>query len=370
MEIFRLGSAAPAVRDIRGRLAKLGLLEAPRPGEPACYDDACERAVRTFQQQRGLSVDGRVGPETYRALEEASWQLGDRVLHYAVARPLVGDDVAALQRRLLDLGFDVGRCDGIFGARTDSALREFQTNWGLNPDGTFGPASMRAVRQLSRAVVGGKPGHLREHEALHQAGRRLSGKTVIVDPGHGAGDAGWVVGSLREADLVLDLAQRIEGRLAAAGANAFPTRSADGNPDVHDRAAFANAADADLFLSLHVDGAPSPRCHGVATYYFGTTDDAGSAVGERLAELVQNEVVARTDLLDCGTHAKTWEALRLTRMPAVRLEIGYLTNPSDATRLVQPAFRDTVAEAVLVAVQRLYLPAEEDPGTGQLRIPA
>jgi N-acetylmuramoyl-L-alanine amidase len=56
-------------------------------------------------------------------------------------------------------------------------------------------------------------------------------------------------------------------------------------------------------------------------------------------------------------------------MPAVRLEVGHLTSAGDAARLSDPAFRDTVAEAVLVAVQRLYLPADLDPPTGVMQLP-
>jgi len=65
-----------------------------------------------------------------------------------------------------------------------------------------------------------------------------------------------------------------------------------------------------------------------------------------------------------------WDLLRRTRMPAVRIEVGYLTNPGDGARLADPAFRDVVAEAVVVAVQRLYLPPDQDAETGFLRIPA
>jgi N-acetylmuramoyl-L-alanine amidase len=119
---------------------------------------------------------------------------------------------------------------------------------------------------------------------------------------------------------------------------------------------------------MHCDRAASPEPNGVASYHFGTGAGTTSTVGEHLAGLVQREIVARTDLLDCKVHAKTWELLRLTRMPAVRLELGHLTSPRDAARLAEPSFRDTVAEALLVAVQRLYLPADLDPPTGVLRL--
>ncbi|MCA1824056.1 MAG: N-acetylmuramoyl-L-alanine amidase [Mycobacteriales bacterium] len=370
MHIYRRGDRGPAVAEIRARLDALGLLPAVDDNTAdAVYDESCDHAVRGFQQQRGLSVDGMVGPETYRALDEARWSLGDRVLYQHVGRPYVGDDVMALQARLQDFGFDVGRCDGIFGRRTDAALREFQRSVGLPADGTLGPTSLRALAQLQRAVVGGAPGRLREHEELFRAGVSLQGKLVIVDPAHGGPDRGWVDHNLAEADVVFDLATRLEGRLAAAGAFAFLTRNETGNPSEEERATFANAADADLLVSLHVDGALSARCEGVATYYFGSSPERSSAVGERLAELVQRELVAHTDLLDDRTHRKTWELLRLTRMPTVRVELGYLTNRHDARRLAQAEFRDTVADALLGAIQRLYLPPEQDPGTGQLRLP-
>jgi N-acetylmuramoyl-L-alanine amidase len=366
-EVYARGATGPAVAEIRERLVALGLL-AEATG--ADYDDAVDRAVRAFQQSRGLRVDGTVGAETYRALDEARWSLGDRLLHHRVGRPYVGDDVADLQHRLLDLGFDPGRCDGIFGQRTQEALRHFQREVGLSGDGTVGPSTLRAIQALRRAVVGGRPAHLREHEALHRAGRGLAGKTVIIDPTGGGDESGLTVGARGADTTAYDIATRLEGRLGATGCNVFLTRSADGGPSDADRAAFANAAEADLYVAIGVDEDASARCEGVATYFYGAGAGRSSAVGERLAELVQREIVARTDLLDCATHPKSWELLRLTRMPAVQVEAGYLTNPHDAERLAEPAFRDTVAEAVLAAVQRLYLPAEEDPGTGQLYLSA
>jgi N-acetylmuramoyl-L-alanine amidase len=69
-------------------------------------------------------------------------------------------------------------------------------------------------------------------------------------------------------------------------------------------------------------------------------------------------------MLDLGTQARTWELLRLTRMPTVRVEIGYLTNMGDRRRLLDPAFRDVVAEGILVGVKRLYLLGQDDQPTG------
>jgi N-acetylmuramoyl-L-alanine amidase len=362
--LFRRGDSGPAVAEVQAALVALDLL-AP-PVEPV-FDEDTDRAVRHFQQRRGLSVDGIVGPETYRALAAARWRLGDRLLSLAT-RPYVGDDVAALQERLLELGFDAGRADGVFGERTAAALRSLQREYGMVPDGTCGPSTLRALKQLGRKVVGGRPHALRETEALYRSGASLAGKVVVLDPGHGGDDRGATAHGMDEAALVEDLAARLEGRLSAVGVRALLTRGPDSNPSDGDRAAFANDAGADVVLSLHVDRAPSARCHGIASYHFGTGTGTTSTVGEKLASLVQREVVARTDLLDCRVHEKTWSLLRLTRMPAVRLEVGHLTSPGDAARLADPAFRDTVAEGILVGVQRLFLPEDLDPPTGVLRL--
>lgn len=369
MEVLRPGSTGPAVAEVRSALAGLGLLAADPAADPAAatYDPTTERAVRAFQQQRGLSVDGLVGDETYRAITAAKFRLGDRLLSLA-SHPYVGDDVAALQDRLMELGFDTGRIDGVFGPRTERALRAFQREYGLLADGSCGPATLRALRQLGRLVIGGRPQHLRESEQLHRAGASLAGKVVVIDPGHGGPDRGATGHGLAEAAVVEQLAAGLEGRLAASGVRTLLTRGPDSCPSDAARAALANDAGADLLVSLHCDRGTSPRQNGVATYHFGTGTGTTSTVGEQLASLVQREVVARTDLLDCRVHAKTWELLRLTRMPAVRVEVGHLSNPGDAARLADPAFVDTVAEALLVSVQRLYLPPDLDPPTGVLRL--
>jgi len=384
------GSTGPAVAEVRAILAGLSLLTATSDGagaEEAVFDDDCDRAVRRFQQERGVSVDGLVGPETYRALQEARWRLGDRVLSYAVGVPLSGDDVAALQERLLEMGYDAGRADGVFGPSTEQALRAFQREVGLSADGTCGPRTLHALARLGRKVVGGRPQLLREDAALHRSGPALVGKRLVLDPAHGGADSGVLVDGVREADLVFDLAARLEGRLlalgvrveltrgpdpadAAGGAGSVPGSGGGHVPSDAERASFANATGADLVISLHTDAHSSPLASGVATYHFGGGGGVSSTVGERLAGLVHREIVARSDLLDCGVHGKTWSLLRLTRMPAIRVEIGYLTSPKDRARLLDPTFRDTVAEGILAAVQRLYLPVEIDPPTGTLRLPS
>jgi N-acetylmuramoyl-L-alanine amidase len=274
---------------------------------------------------------------------------------------------------LLELGYRVSRADGVFGPRTADGLRNFQRDYGLVADGICGPATLHALRQLSRRVVGGRP-DLREVVEIAASGPSLLGKRIVLDPGHGGDDVGAVHedgggATITEAQLSWDLATRLEGRFTALGVQTWLTRGPLNGASDEERASLANDVGADLVLSLHVDGFHSPRANGLAVYYWGTARSS-STVGERLADLVQRELVARTGMTNGRIQGKSWTLLRLTRMPAVRLELGYLSSPIDRTRLTDPLFRDTVAEGLLVAVQRLFLPQADDPPTGVMRIPA
>ncbi|MEU5690611.1 N-acetylmuramoyl-L-alanine amidase [Actinosynnema sp. NPDC020468] len=362
MLLLRRGDFGPDVAEVRATLTRLGLLSDPQPSQ--VFDLPVEHAVRTFQQQRGLITDGLVGPATYRALRDATFNLGDRPLAFLMSQPVTGDDVSALQERLLELGYDAGRANGEFGHQTEQALRSFQRDYGLMVDGMCGPNTVRALRQLQPKVRGGRPVFLREQERVRRAGPRLSGKRIIIDPGHGGADRGVVVDGVSEADVMLDLARKLEGKMAATGMEALLTRGPNHCPDEGERARFANEAGADLILSLHSDANRSALASGVASFHFGTGNGTSSTVGEALAGFIQREIVARTGLTDCGTHPKSWDMLRMTRCTAVRVEVGYLTNAGDRQRLANPSFRDVVAEGILVAVKRLYLLGQNDQPTG------
>lgn len=378
MQVVRQGDRGPAVVEIRTILATLSERSTVRSVVPedAVFDESLERAVRAFQQARGLTVTGEVDEETWRAIDGARWRLGARVLAYEPPHLLFGDDVRELQERLLELGYDLGRADGIFGRRTTAALTRFQREVGLAPDGVCGPATVAALRRLGRKVIGGRPNLLRETERFRSSGSALVDKRIVIDPGHGGDDRGVTVvdGTLvwTEAELVYDMACLLVARLASAGMRAHLTRGR--NPrevlSERERAELANELGADLLISLHVDGHRNPVACGVATYHFGHEGGGGvtSTLGEHLAALVQEEIVARTGLRDCRTHAKTWDLLRLTRMPAVRVEVGYLTSPEDRARLTDTSFRNCVADAIAAAVQRMYLPHDSDLAAGEVDI--
>jgi N-acetylmuramoyl-L-alanine amidase len=244
----------------------------------------------------------------------------------------------------------------VYGPRTELAVKDFQKSVGAIIDGKCGPATIIALIRLTKIVSGGTPSTLRQNAMQQSRGPALANKVIVLNP-DGADQ------------LVYDIAVRTEGRLLALGASVFLTRGATNNPSEAERILFSNKSAADLMISLNVDSYGNEKAHGAATYFYGSdAHGVHSIVGERFASLVQREICARTDLTNCRTHAKTWDLLRMTMAPTVRIDLGYVSNPGDLARLSRPDFRDVIAEALVIAIQRLYLAAEDDAKTGTLRI--
>lgn len=363
--LLRPGDSGDLVKQVITSLNRIGLLHS----SPENFDNNVANAVAIFQQQRGLTSTGNVNNQTFQALEEARWRLGDRSLYLQPSPLMRGDDVAQLQNRLTDMGFDCGRVDGIFGVKSEKAVKEFQKSVGVVIDGKCGPATITALIRLTKTVAGGAPTKLREIAREQSRGPALAGKVIVMNPARGGDNYGVVANEVRESEIAYDIATRVEGRLLALGASVFLTRGPQNDPSENDRIQLTNKSNADLMISLNFDSYKNEKAHGVATYSYGS-DPHGvhSVVGDRFASLVQREICARTDLQDCKTHSKTWDLLRLVSAPVVRIDLGYLSNPDDANRYKRAEFRDLIAESLVIAIQRLYLASEDDAKTGTLRI--
>jgi len=328
-DLPKLGDRSGAIELISNTLLRLGFISSPSD----IFDEKLTQGVKAFQQDRGLTVNGLINEITARSLEEARFRLGDRVLVFNTTALMRGDDVANLQDRLIQMGFNCGKVDGVYEITTENAVKEFQKSVGILSDGRCGPATLISLMRLAKTVSGGAPSALRES----------------------------INHSVRSPAL--------EGRLIALGVNVILTRSANNSPLEKDRIKVANSVNADLVIALKVDSYKNEKANGVATYFYGREDKGvRSVVGERFANLIQREICARTDLLNCHTHGKSWDLLRLTVAPTIRIDLGYLSNPQDARRLSIAAFRDQLAEAIVVAIQRLYLSTEDDAKTGTLKI--
>lgn len=356
MRLIRRGERSPAVQDLQGRLEMLGLTIAPAE-RGGWFGTTTEEATRAFQQSHGLDVDGIVGDATWRALVESSWSLGQRILR--LEEPyLRGDDVRDLQGRLNALGFAAGKHDGIFGPATAAALREFQRNLGINDDGIVGLETIRTFRRLRMVTRTGVGPRIREREARRAGPPGLAGKRITLDPGHGGDDPGQQGPSGEtEADVVFHLAALLAQLLEAEGAEVVLTRGPHDGPVDSERAQVANEAGADLLVSVHLNGHPSEVARGAATYFF-EHGGVASEPGEHLAGLILDRLV-EWGLIDCRAHGKAYPILRETRMPAVVVEPGFITNAEEAKLLCDLGSAEPVVAAIAHGIREYFSLTEE-----------
>jgi N-acetylmuramoyl-L-alanine amidase len=355
------GSEGQPVRDVQARLHALGFRT--EPDEHGYFGIGTESAIREFQQRRHLIVDGVVGPNTWQDLVEAGHVLGDRVvyLRYPMVR---GDDVRTLQARLNAFGFDAGREDGIFGPRTDRALREFQRNVGLPDDGIAGDTTVQAFARLRPETHEQLAPAFREREALRQLSPvQMLGAVIAIDPGHGVDDPGAAGPTgLLEATVAFQLAEVLADELRARGAAPLLLRHAEENPTPSARARVANEAGARLLIGMHLNSQAEPEAEGTTVFYCGR-EDWSSPAGHRLAELIQRELTA-LGLVDGRTHPKWLPILRETRMPAVRVEPCFITNPHEEAALRDPGFRGRIVVAIASAVEAFFAGSEPELDEG------
>lgn len=321
---LRHGSRGEAVRDLQRRLSALGHDLAP--DEAGELGDCTDAAVRSLQDTRGLRVDGIVGRQTWSALVESGFALGDRLLYFR--RPMLrGDDVLDLQQRLNALGFDAGREDGILGDDTHRALTEFQRAAGLAADGISGSVTLAALARVS-SFAEGSVAAVREREELLAHPRRLAERRVYLfaTPGLAA------------------LGEAVARGLLEAGADAVLDASGDDDSLV---AAAANRFGADLFLALRLGDAGGCRCAYFASGRFRseTGHAVATAIHTELAPVLPADTP--TDTAVCG---KAYAALRETRMPAVVCELVPDTDVAAMRALVQATA--AVAQAIVTGVQK------------------
>lgn len=347
---FSIGDTGPAISEIRDHLIRLGLLNENTSDR---FDEEMFNAVKTFQHQRGLSVDGIVGPDTWRRLDEAVWSLGDRVLSYQVGNLIHGDDVAQLQQRLTQLGFSPGNVDGIFGRRTEKAVKEFQRAIGAPDDGIVGVHTIQGLNRLNRTVAGGNAAALREKVRHENKRTGIANKTIVLDIGTDPFIDKYLTDQATE--LASKVVKLIEGKLSALGTNVLLTHIGDGRPATITRADFANEAAADLVLSVQIGVADDASNNGVLGYYFAGTHGY-SLLGKEFAQLLVAEVLDYTEFNQGDVVGKSWPLLRATVMPAVRIDLGFLTSVKDRELLTSGNTLADSAEATVSALTKFFAP--------------
>lgn len=164
---------------------------------------------------------------------------------------------------------------------------------------------------------------------------------VVLDPGHGGRDPGAVgIGGLSEIDIVDPVSNRVAALLRDSGVEAVLTRTSNYELDLDPRVDLANRVRANLFVSIHANAISMsrPDVNGIETYYFQS--------GNYLAETIHESLLDATGSNDRGVRTARFYVLRYTDMPAVLLELGFVTGDQDAPRLRDPDYQETLARGI------------------------
>jgi N-acetylmuramoyl-L-alanine amidase len=348
MRTLKLGDRGKEVADVQTRLRGLGY-ELGSEGVDGFFGPKTVAALKAFQQQRLLLVDGVLGANTWRELVEAGYTLGERLLYLRVPN-FRGDDVLALQVKLNLLGFNAGPERGIFDEEVEHAVIEFQRNAGLPADGIVGENTLRTLDVLRNAERGREGKKIPDRDEGFVPRGTLAGKVVVLDPGHGGRDDGVVSPTgLREKDLTLALALRLAQLLRAEGCRVVLTRSGDDWVPLYDRPEKADTVGAEYFISLHANASDEAAATG-ATCYFFQRDHYYSEKGQRLAEYL-GERLAAADFPFLGTFGRNYALLREPQAIAVVVEPLFLTNPAEARAMDRPGAIERLAVALLCGLE-------------------
>jgi len=197
-------------------------------------------------------------------------------------------------------------------------------------------------------------------------------RVICLDAGHGGTDTGTQNRRLKldEKALTLDVAQRVRRFLEAKGYRVVMTRSDDRFVELEDRAAFANRAKADLFVSIHFNAFPQPGVTGTETYILTRRGQRSTGAAKRessdqvglpghradpwnavLGHAIHRQLVGRLNTADRGMKFARFKVLTLVNCPGVLVESGYLSNEAEARRIATPAYRADIAAGIVAGIE-------------------
>lgn len=222
----------------------------------------------------------------------------------------------------------------------------------------------------------------------------LTAKTIVIDPGHGGKDPGALGrGALEEKHIVLSISEKLREILTRKGYTVLMTRDTNRFIPLKERTAFAIQRKADLFLSVHANGSQNPKAKGIETYYLSVTStdkasediaarenaDSGYSIQEleallkgiiqesksedskRLARHVQQALVQTTGAVDRGVKHARFVVLIGTNVPAILIETGFVSNPTEGRKLTTSAYQHKIATAIAQGIEKFLGKTEEAP---------
>ena len=223
----------------------------------------------------------------------------------------------------------------------------------------------------------------------------LSVKTIVIDPGHGGKDPGAVSQTRQEKKIVLSLSKTLRDILVKKGYNVRLTRETDVHIPIRKRTQFAIDQKADLFISIHANGSIYRKAAGIETYYLALASDESARItamrenagaeynmkeldalvgrilkesksteSRRLAELIQTQLTSGKQVRNRGVKHAPFVVLIGTKVPAVLVEVGFISNPTEGEKLTTKAYQRQLATSIAKGIEQ-YIKNIPPPAANQ-----
>lgn len=166
---------------------------------------------------------------------------------------------------------------------------------------------------------------------------------VVIDPGHGGYDAGCMAEGYKEKDINLDLSKRVKLLLEKAGVKVYMTRSDDSTLSLKERVDFTNNINPTAFVSIHVNSSTSSAPEGIDTHWYTNQSIP-------LARKIQNSLMKRVDAVDRGIKKNMFYVIHHTPVPAVLVEVGFLSNPKERREILTHSRKQKTSQAIAEGV--------------------
>ncbi len=188
---------------------------------------------------------------------------------------------------------------------------------------------------------------------LNQNGNPLKDRIIIIDPGHGGSDVGTLFDKILEKNITLKVGTLVKNKLEAAGANVLMSRTGDTFPTLQGRVDFTHANYGEIFVSIHVNSADNKAAKGTETFYAQTSGDMYEEDID-LGTFVNNQIVNNVNMENRKVKKFNYHVIVNTNIPAVLVELGFLSNSEDRAKLSDDKYLELFAESIYKGILEYY----------------
>jgi N-acetylmuramoyl-L-alanine amidase len=179
-------------------------------------------------------------------------------------------------------------------------------------------------------------------------------RVIAIDPGHGGDDPGAIGNGLQEKEINLDVSLRVKNYLERAGIKVVMTRTDDTFVSLSGRVDYAVNKDADTFVSIHTNSFSSGSANGTETYYSSAALSDRAQASKQLATFIQKRLITAWQTSDRGVKDAGFRVIKYNPLPSALVELGFITNSSDAKKLASNQSRESAAKAISLGIQDYY----------------